>query len=148
MGANAIRILDTKDEVVSVKLSDILATIRNGEQLFWSFLLLDSVAEKEYVNEISEFEKEISHSLDGKECDWNELIKLAPKLFQEIDLILIGCKNRENLHRYLTDDEMYEKCEVVIEMIDSSYWEIHSPYLKLLELFEDRFNNTVLLDSD
>lgn len=46
------------------------------------------------------------------------------------------------LHRYDDDKEMYESCDIVIRMVDSSYWEIYSHAKSLLEGYKKKFLKT------
>ncbi len=41
-------------------------------------------------------------------------------------LNLIGCKDENLLHHYENDQDMYETCDITIEMIDSWYWKVFS----------------------
>ena len=34
-----------------------------------------------------------------------------------------GSDEKEDIHRYISDQEMYETCDVVIEMIDGGFWQ-------------------------
>jgi len=43
---------------------------------------------------------------------------LSKKFYQTIDVTIIGCKNKNLLHRYDSDFEICNACEFVIEMID------------------------------
>jgi hypothetical protein len=52
------------------------------------------------------------------------------------------------LHRYDTDQEMYETCDIVIQMIDSSYWENFSKDEDLINRFAKKFMQVEFLMSD
>ena len=54
--------------------------------------------------------------------DWGKLIDLSDRFYQIIELLVIGDQDKSNLHRYSTDEEMYDKCSYVLELVDSSYW--------------------------
>ena len=71
------------------------------------------------------FEEEIRKAERGLFVSWNELNQLASKFHQIIDTEIIGCKDQNLLQRY-KEQEMYETCDIVIVMFDSSYWEIFS----------------------
>ena len=65
-------------------------------------------------------------SSEGFKIDWRSLIDLANQLDQVIEILLIGDKNDNKLMRYSSNEEMYSNCNYTIELIDSSYWIIHS----------------------
>lgn len=67
---------------------------------------------------------EINKSKEGFPIKWNDLNKLACDVDQIIDLTLIGCKNYQDNKRYKYEKEMYENCDIVIEMIGSSFWQV------------------------
>ena len=63
-------------------------------------------------------------------------------------MIVIASKNKENLHRYKEDREMYETCDIVIEMIDGGYWEIFSKDKLIIDKMATKFNDIKFLTSD
>ena len=63
-------------------------------------------------------------------------------------MVLIGDQNVNRLHRYDSDEEMYESCDHVIEMIDSGYWEIFSKDQTLIARLAAKFKHTECLDTD
>ena len=64
--------------------------------------------------------------------DWASLLALN-QVDQIIDVIIIGNSNPADLHRYKTDEEMYEACDYCLELVDSSYWLLHSKNLGFIE---------------
>ena len=61
---------------------------------------------------------------------------------------MIGCNNNKLLHHYETDKEMYETCDIVIEMIDSGYWEVFSKDKTLIDKLAKKFKDTQFLEPD
>lgn len=41
-------------------------------------------------------------------------------------MTLLGNQDLGLLKRYASEKEMYEKCAIVIELIDCSFWEVHA----------------------
>ena len=58
--------------------------------------------------------------------NWKELKLFSERVHQEIDLRVIGSKDCACLRRYSSDLELYNSCDIVIEMIDTAYWVIFS----------------------
>jgi hypothetical protein len=162
MKPKGIRILDKISRVVSVELPDILKEIENGDSLHWSILYLEAQADyigenlyfeavRDYLGEdgsIPEFEEKIRTSEKGFFINWRDLNALAIKFHQVIDIMLIGCKDKKALHRYDNDQERYETCNIVIDMIDSGYWEVFSKDEKFIDRLAAKFEDVKSLTPD
>lgn len=147
MKVRGIRILDSKDRVVSVELPDILEEIWDGNLLQWSILYLEAIGDLGENRSIADFEEEIFNFKDGLHINWEDLNLLSKKFNQVIDIILIGSKNKHLLRRYTDDHEMYEICDIVIQMIDSSYWEVFSQDKSLIDRLATKFKKIKFLNS-
>ncbi len=145
MKTQGIRILDNKNEIVSVKLSDILDVISYGELFNWSILYSYVILKPNQGITIFELEEKTNNSENGYKVSWEQLKQLAEKNHQAIDITLIGCNNDKLLHRYEDDKEMYETCDIVIEMIDGGFWEIFSRDFDLISKLKEKFKETELL---
>jgi hypothetical protein len=143
-----IRILDNKNGVVSVKLPDILDEKLNGDSLYWSILFLEASGHLGENKSILEFCKQINKSQNGLILQWSELKSLAYKFFQVIDIIILGCKDSNLLHRYDDDQEMYESCDIFIEMFDSWFWQVFSKDKQLIDRLASKFKDIKFLESD
>src|SRR6202035_4480761 len=108
MKTKGIRIADKIRRVVCVTLPEILAEVQEGERLYWSILYLESMGHLGEGRSIPEFEKQIRKSERGFFITWEDLNILAKKFWEIVDIILLGCKDKELLHRYEVDREMYE----------------------------------------
>jgi hypothetical protein len=127
MKSRGIRINDVKENgVVAVQLSDILEEIHDGNLFHWAILYLDASGHLGEGQSIPVFEKQIYDSENGFYISWNELNSLSKKFYQIIDIMLIGCKDKSFLHRYDNDQNRLESCDFVIDMNDSTYWEVFS----------------------
>jgi hypothetical protein len=135
---SAIRITNEESEVLSIELKDILGSIGDGHQYNWSILWLEFTGD--IGKSVPDFEAEIKKSPNGLRIDWNDLLDLSKKINQTIELILIGSGEPSRLRRYGIDEEMYSSCEYVIELIDSSYWIIHSKNASLLKRFKNNLS--------
>ncbi len=148
MTVKGLRILDKNGRVISVELPDILEEIPNGNLLHWSILCLEAMGHLGEGKSIVVFEKQINHSEKGLFIDWNDLNILAKKFYQVIDITLIGCEDKNLLRRYENDQEMYETCDIVIEMIDSGRWEVFSKNEQLISKLASKFKETKFLEPD
>jgi hypothetical protein len=66
---------------------------------------------------------------------------LAEKFEQIIDLTLIGCFDKDRIKCYETDEKIYEACDIVIVMFDSSYWEVFAKGKSLIEKWAKKFKD-------
>lgn len=149
MKSTGIRIEDCKENgVISVQLTDILEEIYDGDLFYWSILYLYSVGHLGEGKSLPEFEKQIFDSENGFFISWMELNALAKKFYQVYDITLIACSNKEFLKRYTNDLEMYETCDICIEMVDSSYWEVFSKNENLIARLAAKFKNIKFLEPD
>ena len=143
-----IRILDKEKNVISVKLLDILDIIPNGNLFYWSILYLRAIGHLDEGKSMPFFEEQINKSEKGLYISWEELKSLAKMFYQEIDLILIGNKNQQSLCRYQSETEMCENCDIVIQMIDSSYWEVFSKDKDVIEKLASNFKQIKFLTTN
>ena len=93
MKSRGIRILDSEENIVSVKLIDILELITQGSSFYWGILDMYLM----YVEEVGDFvvslEKEVENSSEYLSVSWNKLLKFSRKKYQAIDLLVLGCKD-------------------------------------------------------
>lgn len=141
-----IRILDKENRVVTVELPDVLMEVRDGDSFHWAILFLDSMGDLGEGKSIPVFENMINNSQEGLLINWEDLNVLSKKFYQIFDLILIGCRNKDLILRYQNDQEMHNTCDIVIEMIDSSYWEVFAKDLSFIERLEKKFKQVEWLD--
>ena len=120
------RMFDKEHRVVSVTLTDILNEIKNGNTFYWAILYLEATGNLGKGKSIFDFEEQINKSENGLNMSWNELYLLATRFYQIKDIIVTGCKDEKLLCRYENDQDMYERCDIVINMFDACYWEIFS----------------------
>jgi hypothetical protein len=146
MTTNGIRILDGEDNVLRVKLSDILEEISNENSICWSLLFLDGTPAPGHGKFLSEYENRINNSEHGLRTSWEDLKAITPKFFQMFEITILGCKNANLLRRYSTEEEMYKTCDIVIELIDCAFWEVHSKDQALIERLRQKFNEVKLLN--
>lgn len=153
MKSQGIRISDATDNVVSVTLIDILEEIQKGNEFNWSILFLWAIGhlgmgKSVPGNSIPVFEDLIRKSLKGFFINWDDLLTLTKKFQQIIDLTLIGCRDKNLLKRYEDDKEMYETCDIVIQMIDGCFWEVFSNDYELINRLATKFKKIEFLKPD
>lgn len=147
MKTKGIRISDLK-EGKCIPLEEILVNIMNADQLFWALLWLDVIPLKKEGEFLTDLQQNVNHEENGLLCTFEFLIKISKKFFQEIDIPIIACKEKEYLHRYKEDQDMYEMCDVVIEMIDGGFWEIFSKDTTWIDSLAKKSQDTEFLTSD
>jgi hypothetical protein len=147
MKTKGIRISDIKDGKC-IPLSGLLENISDEMQFLWALLWLDVTSIKNDGKYFVELQKKINQSEDGLLITFESLLETSKKIFQEINLTIIACKTKENLHRYKEDREMYETCDIVIEMIDGGFWEVFSKNIQWIDQLAKKFQNIEFLTSD
>ena len=121
-----IKISGSKEkEYVDISLDNILSQIA-GEEYFWTLFYLEASGDIGEDESIVDLEERVAKSDIGLRFKWKNLNDLANKLDQVIDVVIVGCKNAYPDKRFSDDQEMYDHADIVVEMIDSSYWLIHS----------------------
>ena len=122
----AIKVNGDHSEILSVELKDILGCIQYSKKVNWGLLWLNVTARLENGKSIVDLEYMINKSSTAMPVTWEELAKLSSQINQAFDVLVIGDKDVANIIRYATDQEMYNTCDYTIELLDSSYWIIHS----------------------
>lgn len=148
MKSKGIRISDNEGRVVSVKLQDLLEEIHDGNAYHWSILEIDALEKLGEDVRYQDLEKEIYESENGFFINWDDLNTLGRKFHQIIWITVIGCKNEKLLRRYENDQEMYETCDFVIVMFDSSFWEVFSKDASSINRLAEKFKDIKLLETD
>ncbi len=148
MKTKGIRIKDKRNGIIYVQLPDILNEIYNGMLMNWSILFLDAVGDLGEGKSLPEFEQQIYNSEKGFFIKWDILNILSTQFTQIINIILIGCFDEKLLVRYKDDKEMYETCDIVIEMFDSSFWEVFSKDESMINRLAAKFKEVEFLESD
>lgn len=143
-----IRIFDMKDNVLNVEISDILNEIQQGNNLSWSILFLDGTPNSGKGNIVNEYKKQINKSEEGLKINWDHIFLIGNEFFQLFEVLILGCKTKEFLHRYDDDREMYQSCDIVIELIDCAFWQIFSKDPELINRLQKKFKNIELLPAN
>jgi len=146
---NGIRIHDSKDvdkvSVVSPTLSSILDEIADGDDFCWAILFIDGVANPDFVQEVAALRKRLPTEL---KVNWSDLKSIGEKFFQIYELTIIGSKDANRLRQYDSDKDMYESCDVVIELIDCAFWEVFARDSDLIDRLSQKFKDTEIINID
>lgn len=152
MTSKGIRIKDiSSNNVVSVELSDILKEIIDGNSLCWSILYIDALERLGGIRGSLTYEvleRECNQSEKGFSINWSDLNELSKEFNQIIDIILVGCRDINLIKRYEVDQEMYESCDIYIEMHDSCFWEVFSNDESLINRLVAKFKDVISLETD
>lgn len=134
----AVRVSGSKHEVLSVELKDVLNCLADAEKNKWGLLWLHAMACLGNGKSMVDYEQKINHSEAATKVFWKDLVKLSTQIIQTIDIVIIGDKNGANIIKYSTDEQMFNSCRYVIELIDSSYWLVHSSDDNFIENLFDK----------
>ena len=135
----------------SITLADILQEVQktfDGEQLHWAILSLDGMPNSGQGKFTTYFKKLIEDSGGCLSINWKDLEIISDSFFQIYETIILGSKDKSVLHNYANDEEMYEACDISIELIDCSSWEIFSRDQNLIHKLIEKYKSAKLLQSD
>lgn len=151
MTVSGIIIRDSVGNILTVELSDILEEIKDGSSFFWNIFCIEAIGDigdvTIYGFHQQEYEKEINASKDGFNISWDQLSLLASKFHQIINGLILASKDLSFLKEYETEQEMYNNCDIVIAMCDSSFWKVFSKDGGLISHLAQKFKKTTLIDS-
>ena len=139
MKTQEIRIMDGKGNVLSPTLSDILNEFDNGVSFYWIILFLDGTPNPGQGRFIMEYGRKINDSENGIPISWEDLIALSDKFYQMFETTILGSKDTKLLRRYENEKEMYTTCDIVIDLIDCTFWEVYSKDLNFLIRLQNKF---------
>lgn len=148
MKTKGLRLRDNDNGMVRVELPEIFGEIDNGGQFYWSILFVYVTGHLGEGMSISSFEQQVNKSERGYILNWKELNELVVKFYDVMEIVIIACKDKDCLIRYENDEEMYENCDIVIEMFDSTFWEIFSKNSNLIDRLASKFEEVEFLESD
>ncbi len=131
-----------------IPLAELLTNISDLSHLNWSLLWFDVTPIENQGRFIIDLTKKVNSSEQGFPCTFESLLEYSKKIFQEIEVLIIGCESQENLHRYKDDQKMYETCSIVIEMIDGGFWEVFSKNANLIDKLSKKYKDIEFLPPD
>lgn len=141
-----IRILDKTNNVVGVSLVDILELVESPDSFQWNITYLEAMGRLDNEKTVPEFENEINNSEDGLVMTWVDLKRLATKFWQIINITICASSSKNDLKRYDSTNDMACACDIVIEMIDSSYWEVYAKDATVIKAIQQKFLQTELIN--
>ena len=146
MEMQGILIQDKDNGYLKIKLSDLLEEISQGSSFYWSILFIDGEICSDSDDVSEKIIDPINDSKDGKKISWKELNKLSGKFAQIFDIVVIGSQDQKLLKRYESQKQMCQKCEIVLELLDCSFWQVYSKDKKLISKLMKKFKDTESID--
>ena len=123
-----------------VNLITILEFI-GGRSLWWSMLHLWATSKESSELDVLDLEEKTKDQF-GYRLEWDKLLGIVNQLAQVNECTIVGVDSPESLpNRSLSLDDLRDFCEVVIEAVDSTYWEIYVKdevlYQRLVKQFKE-----------
>lgn len=146
MDTNGIRIDNNVGNILSVTLQDILSEIFEGKKYKWAILFLNGMPAENQGQNLLDLQEEIKNSQYCLMINWNDLLKVPSIFFQLYEATILGCLDPKNLKKYKTDREMFESCDIVLNLIDCVWWEVFSKDLSLINRLKCKFKGTEPLE--
>jgi hypothetical protein len=147
MKSKGIEISDAKG-TVCIDFSEIISELSGGDTYYWSILFLWSIAKETSQVVFPCFQSGIFRFSRGLFVIWEDINMLARDSEQIIDLILIGSKDQNLLQRYEDDQEMFETCDIVLELVDGGFWIIFSKDEQFISRLANKFKEIKFLETD
>ena len=133
-----------------IELIDLLKLInKDRQQLVWSILDLEAVGDVSEVWErgILDLEENIKYLHQGYILSWQMLVLLAQKFDDVINTVIVGCHKVTQIPSLIPDSNIYDPCEIVLELIDSSVWRIYAKDERLLQHLHHEFSSDTKLET-
>ncbi len=127
------------NDILRIKLSDVLAEIPNGDSFLWSILFIDGTPNPGQGKHLAEYKNQINESEDGLRVEWKDLFNLSSQFYQIFEIIVLGNYDVNALHRYKNETEMYKTCAITIELIDCTFWEIYAKNQEIISNLSKKF---------
>ncbi|QVL57758.1 MAG: hypothetical protein KFB93_01395 [Simkaniaceae bacterium] len=150
MKSKGVRIRDgmpDDDEILGVSPKDILKYINFGNELHWAILEIEATGD---LGEKKWKELHQCETSDEKmtRISWNDLKDTSKKFRQVIWFTAIGCKDPADVKFYKEDVEMYESCDIVVQVFDGECCEVFSKDHDLIDRLAKKFKDTEFLTPD
>ena len=107
-----------------VNLDSVLLNIQDND-FFWSILDFDGIGPFPNEMPIDEFCKKVLNQDHGFLFSWQELVIFSKIIYDCYNCIIVAVKNLEDLDRIKITNNNYENCMLVLELFDSTYWNIN-----------------------
>lgn len=148
MITKGIRIRDRENHMVKVKLCDILNEISDGDKFHWSILFSEVIPMPGRGKYTTSIEEKADNAQEGYILTWQQLKDFTGAVHQELDLRVIGALDVFMIRKYNSDEELHRNCDFLIEMFDSTYWEVFSRDHELIDRLAKKFKDTEFLTPD
>ena len=143
-----LQINDAEDHILSFDLIDILEAL-DGESPGFTWAIHELWAESAEGSlldlgpgrNVLRFEEELKASPIGVVMDWQQLVALARSARQVIDAIIVATRDIGSLPEWVSVEDLYKTCEIVIEACDSSYWLVYARNDLLINKLETAFKD-------
>ena len=105
-------------------LEEVLKFVKQEDILWWSILWIKGIGHFK-DHSMLELEEKINKSILPLQFNLKEIKEILTNMDDIYEITIIGDCNKDNLKKYDNDENMISSCNVVIEKIDSSFWELH-----------------------
>ena len=140
-GMIEIRDKDTQGVLV-VELSDLLELLAaEGPLLAWAILDLYATGDLGDDRSMLDLERQIAESPTGLRLSWDELGALASAFTQVIDGVFVGCRDAASIPPLHSKAELYARCEIVLEAVDSTLWAVYARDDRVLRRLRGAFHD-------
>jgi hypothetical protein len=138
-----IEIRDTDAQgVLAVELSTLLDFLAaEGPLLTWAILDLYATGDLGDDRSMLDLERQVAESPTGLLLSWDELGVLASAFTQVIDGVFVGCRNAASIPPLHPKAELYARCEIVLEAVDSTLWAVYARDDRVLQRLQAAFHD-------
>ena len=129
--------------VLSVYLKDVLSCVSEEEKNYqWIILDLHGArGNLSPMTTIPELEDSINCSPHGIEFSWEELLEIANKLEDAIEVCVVGNKQKKRNNPQKNFDEHHRNNDITFELFDREFWIITSSSDSLMQRIKNKFHD-------
>ncbi len=145
MVVTGIRIFSKEGSQMDFDPADLFLSLEKWGSLRWCLLFIDGVIKPGQDIAWNEIVEKVNRSPNGCQITWLECQNLISQFFQVYELQMIGARTIDALHRYATDRDMHNACEITLELIDGSVWEIYTNNIEIISFLKSEYHNNELI---
>lgn len=123
----------------SLSLSKVLESIRQyAVNAVWSLQTIQAVGniEKTCGMTMMELEAKCRESEKGVLISFEKLVEIALICDDIVEILLVANMNGKGMPKAYRDPDWESKCQVIISLEDSSFWQFYSTDKKIMGVFE------------
>ena len=130
-------ILNNQDRSILEKVILYYSKITSSSK--WAILYLHAFGNLT-KNTMLEFEDEVNNRKNPEILSHSKLTEILNQIEVINEILIIADHNTQKIRRFSSDNDMYNECDLTIELCDSTYWQVSSNNTDLLDFLKKEFD--------